>query len=173
MNWFKKILGSTAKKNVDQAVSNPTDYTIDILMSNLCDIEKSLPILEDAGISREAISKTYNLTVIACARGMLESTLAREQLPDFYVLSDKTGVDHEIQFGDCETYQAAKRLVKNYGQAEAIVASMSGQMRALNWCFNQLGEEAKANTHRIRLLPPRLPSFGQAETKAKILPSNA
>ena len=70
MNWFKKILGSTAKKNVDQAVSNPTDYTIDILMSNLCDIEKSLPILEDAGISREAISKTYNLTVIACARGM-------------------------------------------------------------------------------------------------------
>jgi hypothetical protein len=173
MNGSRRILGGAGKSGTDQPPPNPIEFMVDLLMRNLCDIGKCLPILERAGISREAISKTYNLTVIACALWVLEATLSREQLPNFYILSDGAGSGRDIRFEDCETYQTAKRLVKNYGQAYVVVASASGQMKALNWCFNQLGEKARENIHRIRLLPPRLPPFGQAESKARLLPAPA
>jgi len=173
MKWVKKILGLSNETSQVATTQSLNELAVDTLMRKLCDINACLPILEKSGLSKETISRIYNLTVIACSMGLLERELSQEQLPQHYIIEDPSAGEIEIRFDECEIYNTAKNMVKNYGQADAILASVSGQMRALNWCFNQIGEKpTKEDISRIRILPPKLPAFGQAATKALVLPTN-
>ena len=173
MKWVKKILGLSNKTSQVATTQSLNELAVDTLMRKLCDINACLPILEKSGLSKETISRIYNLTVIACSMGVLERELSQEQLPQHYIIEDPSAGEIEIRFDECEIYNTAKNMVKNYGQADVIVASVSGQMRALNWCFNKIGEKpTKEDISRIRILPPKLPTFGQAATKALVLPTN-
>lgn len=174
MSWLKKSFGGSNEVVQGGTTRSLNEFAIDTLMRKLCDLEACLTVLEKSGLSKEAISRIYNLTVIACSTGVLEQKLSKEQLPQHYIIEDPSIGEKEIRFDECEIYNTARNMVRNYGQAHVIVASVSGQMRALNWCFNQLGDKAtKEDIGRIRLLPPRLPAFGQATTKARVLPANA
>jgi hypothetical protein len=159
-NWWKR---KGPERDLDE-------LAIDTLMQRQCNLEECLPVLEKAGLSRKAISAIYNLTVIACARGFVERMLSPEQLPEHYVLETADG-DREVRFADCAIYQRARRMIKNYGEADVIVATFSGQVQSLNWALNQLDADVKQQIGRIRLLPPRIPRYGPADFRASILPA--
>jgi len=161
---FKWLTRKPDSKNSGELIQ----FTVDILMRNLCNLDVSLIALEKAGLSRNDASKIQNLTVLACSRIFLEGMLGPEQFPEHYVIVRDAADDEHIRFEDCQIYLMAKKLVGNYGHALVAIASRSGQVQAVNWCLNELGESAKDNIHRIRLLPPRLPLFGPADVKAGI-----
>jgi len=67
-------------------------------------------------------------------------------------------------------YQAASGLVGNYGQGDVIVASTSGEIRALNGGYHLLSEQSgKDGPARVRMLPPRLPATGLSVSQSEMV----
>lgn len=163
MGWLNAFFG----KKEAIATSGPFDFAIDRMMQSLCDMEEFGPFLLQKGLSEEAIWKIYNLTVLACAYEMLTQFLPKEQIPNHYIECERNG-ERKVMLDESKLYQRAKNMIGNYGQGHIVVATTSGPIQALNWCLNQLGPDAQDNIARIEILPSRLPSLGQADTKARI-----
>jgi len=175
MSWFKSLFKKEPQQAAQQAATTPSiEFAIDALMRKLCDVDACLPSLTGAGVSEVAFWRVYNLTVIACSMRFLEEVLSQSQLPRFYIMENPDGTDEEIMFRMCEIYSKARTMLSRYGQGDVIVASLSAQVQAMNWCLNQLGDSpTTADKARIRMLPPRLPLVGQAESQAQITPEDA
>jgi hypothetical protein len=147
MNWLKKILGTSQQNNESYTSSeaSPDSITaaVEILMRNQGDIEKCLPVLEQRGLTSEAISKIYNLTVIACGRHASAANAHEYPFPAHYVILDQTGEEHEVCFDSCEIYRIAHGLIPNFDQNVAAIGARSEELKALNWCLEKLGAAAR------------------------------
>lgn len=158
--WGKKKQAAVAERN---------ELAIHTLMLNLCNLDSSVPVLERAGVSRADSSKIYNLTVIACASYVLE--LPPEQMPAYYELVRFGASPRQIRFDECEVYQRARAMVRNYGPAYVTIGMTSGMCRALNRALQQLGDVVEIEKARVRLMPPQLPVWGSGDFRAQILPA--
>jgi hypothetical protein len=141
MSWFKSLFKKELQQAAPQAATTPSiEFAIDALMRKLCDVDACVPSLTEAGVSEVAFWRVYNLTVIACSMRFLEKVLSQSQLPRFYIMENPDGTDEEIMFRMCEIYSKARTMLSRYGQGDVIVASLSAQVQAMNWCLNQLGD---------------------------------
>jgi hypothetical protein len=174
MSWFKDLFKKAPEKMTPAATAPLTEFAIDTLMRNLCDVDACLPLLREAGMPEVDFWRVYNLTVIACSMKFLASVLSQSQLPRFYILEKPDGTEEEIVFLMCEVYSKVRAMLSRYGQGDEIVASMSAQVRTMNWCLTQLGASpTAAERASIQMLPPRLPLVGQAASRARIVAGDA